>query len=75
LSAEEQERRIGNETRKQFRKLISLDLLRELRTQFQECETAMPAAELVIDSELDEPETAARRIASKFGLSMLSGAT
>ncbi len=75
LSETEQERRIANASRREFRKLDSLDLLRELRPQFQACEAAMPAADLVIDSELDEPETAARRIASAFGLTSVSGAT
>lgn len=75
LSEMGQERRIGDDSRKAFRKLVSLDLLRELRGSFQEAEAAMPAADLVIDSELDEPETAARRIASAFGLASVSGAT
>lgn len=75
LSETEQERRISNASRKEFRKLVSLDLLRELRGAFQESEAAMPPADLVIDSELDEPETAARRIASAFGLTSVSGAT
>lgn len=75
LSETEQDRRIGNDSRRQFRKLVSLDLLRELRPQFQACEAEMPAAHLVIDSEIDEPEMAARRIASAFGLASVSGAT
>lgn len=74
LSEAEQERRIGNASRKEFRKLVSLDVLRELKGQFQESEASMPAADLVIDSELDEPATAARRIASAFGLTSVSGA-
>jgi hypothetical protein len=49
-------------------------LLRELRPQFLACEAAMPAADLVIDSEIDDPETAARRIASAFGLESAAGA-
>lgn len=68
ISREEQERRIANNSRKEFRKLVSLDLLRELRSSFEQCEAEMPAADLVIDSELDDPETAARRIAAAFGL-------
>jgi hypothetical protein len=75
LSEDEQERRVANDSRRQFRKLVSLDLLRELRPQFQEAEQAMPAADLVIDSELDDPETAARRIAAAFGLSAVSADT
>lgn len=75
ISPEEQERRIANDTRMEFRKLVSLDLLRELRASFLQAEAAMPAADLVIDSELDDPETSARRIASAFGLPALSAAT
>ena len=75
ISPEEQERRIANDSRKEFRKLISIDLLRELRASFLAAEAAMPAADLVIDSELDDPETSARRIASSFGLPALPAAT
>jgi hypothetical protein len=74
VSPEEQERRIGNDSRREFRKLVSLDLLRELRASFLEAEAAMPAADLVIDSEMDDPETSARRIASAFGLPVQSAA-
>lgn len=75
ISPEEQERRIGNASRKEFRKLISLDLLRELRASFLEAEAEMPAAHLVIDSELDDPQTAARRIAAAFDVPALSATT
>lgn len=68
ISREEQERRIANESRKEFRKLMSLDLLRELRPSFEACEAEMPAADLVIDTEFDDPETAARHIAAAFKL-------
>lgn len=68
ISREEQERRIANDSRKEFRKLVSLDLLRELRPMFEACEAEMPAADVVIDAEIDDPETAARRIAAAFGL-------
>lgn len=75
VSPEEQEHRIANASRMEFRKLVSLDLLRELRGSFLEAEAAMPSADLVIDSEIDEPETSARRIASAFGLPIQSAAT
>ena len=75
LSHDEQERRIDNASRKQFRKLASVDLLRELRPSLQRGEAAMPAAHLVIDSEIDDQETAARRIAAAFGLPILSTGT
>lgn len=75
ISRDEQERRIANESRKEFRKLVSLDLLRELRDGFEQAESEMPPADLVIDAEIDDPETAARRIAAAFGLATLSTAT
>jgi len=75
LSHDEQERRIANESRKAFRKLVSLDLLRELRPALQAAEAEMPPADLVIDSEIDEPETAARRIVSAFDMPAASAAS
>jgi len=75
LSEGEQEMRITNASRNQFRKLASRELLREMRPQFLEAEAGMPAAELVIDTEQDDPETSARRIGAAFGLAILSGAT
>ena len=68
VTAEEQERRLGNDSRREFRKLVSLDLLRELRTQFAASEAAMPAADIVIDTELDAADVAALQIARAFGL-------
>ena len=75
ISREEQEKRLTNDSRKEFKKLVSLDLLRELRDGFEQAEAEMPAADLVIDSEIDEPETAARRIAAAFDLAIASTAT
>lgn len=75
ISREEQERRIANEDRKAFKKLVSLDLLRNLRDGFEQSEAEMPPADLVIDAEIDDPETAARRIAAAFGLATASTAT
>ncbi len=75
LSQAEQEKRIANVSRAEFRKLVSLDLLRELRPQLLEAEAAMPPAGLVIDTQHDDPEASARRIAAAFGLAVLSGAT
>lgn len=72
LSREEQERRIANESRREFRKLVSLDLLRELRGSFEACEAEMPAADLVVDSEIDDPQIASRRIAAAFNLTTTS---
>jgi len=68
VSQDEQERRIGNDSRREFGKLVSRDLLRDLRDSFLASEQEMPAADLVIDSDLDDPETAARRMAAAFNL-------
>lgn len=75
VAEDEQEARIANESRSAFRKLTSLEQLRELRPRFRESEAAMPPADLVIDTGQDDPETSARRIASAFGLAAASGAT
>ena len=75
LSVEEQERRIANESRREFRKLTSLDVLRALRADFAACDAAMPPADLTIDTGVTDPKTAARRIATAFGLSAASAAT
>jgi hypothetical protein len=68
LSPEEQERRIANDSRREFRKLTSLELLRKLRPGFSACDAAMPAANITIDTEETDPQNAARRIAAAFGL-------
>lgn len=69
VSREEQERRIGAESRKAFGKLASLDLLRELREGFEACEAAMPEADLVIDTGAMGPDAAAQAIAEALDLS------
>jgi hypothetical protein len=69
LSEKEQERRIANESRKEFRKLTSLDVLRALRADFSKSEAGMPPADLVIDTERVKADAAARQIAAAFGLS------
>ncbi|RYG31263.1 MAG: shikimate kinase [Burkholderiales bacterium] len=75
ISRDEQEKRVGNASRKEFKKLVSLDLLRELRDGFEQSEAEMPPADLVIDSEIDDPQTAARRIAAAFNLATASTAS
>ena len=62
----EQERRIDNESRGEFGKLRSLDLLRQLRDNFAAAEAAMPPADLIIDTMLVQPAEAARMIAERF---------
>lgn len=75
VSENVQESRIEDESRKAFRKLGSLEKLRELRPQFLESEAAMPAADIVVDTVQHDPQTSARRIASAFGLALPSGGT
>jgi hypothetical protein len=72
VSRETQEARIANESRQAFRKLVSLDFLRELRPGFEMAEAEMPAADMVIDTELDEPHAAAWQIADALGLRTLA---
>lgn len=59
-----QERRLDAPSRGEFGKLRSLDLLRQLRTQFSACEAAMPPPALSIDTGSTMPAEAARRIAA-----------
>jgi len=65
---DEQERRIGNVDRGDFGKLRSLELLQQLREQFDACEDAMPGPDLEIDTASAQPAAAARTIADVFGL-------
>jgi hypothetical protein len=60
---EEQERRIDAPSRSAFGKLRSLDLLRELRPQFEAALAEMPEPCLTIDTSSMEPIAAARAIA------------
>ncbi len=70
-----QEARLGDESRKAYGKLVSVDLLRELRPAFEACEARMPAAALTTDTASVSPADAALQIAEKLGLSTLpSGA-
>ena len=70
-----QEARIGDDSRRKFGKLVSLDLLRELRPAFEACEARMPRAAVTIDTGPVSPREAALRIAETLGLSTLpSGA-
>ena len=75
ISAFEQEKRIGNDSRREFKKLMSLDLLRELRASFEKCEREMPAANLVIDTMEIAPDVTARRVAAAFDLPAVSAAS
>jgi chloramphenicol 3-O-phosphotransferase len=66
IPADEQERRIDNESRGEFGKLRSLELLRQLRDNFAAAEAAMPPADLTIDTMRVQPAEAARMIAERL---------
>ncbi len=68
LSADGQLARIANADRARFGKLRDAALLKTLQDQFEACERAMPAADLVIDTETVPVEDAAQRIAAQLGL-------
>lgn len=67
LSAGGQLARIANADRAKFGKLRDADLLQTLQDQFEACERAMPAADLVIDTEAVLAEAAAQQIAARLG--------
>lgn len=60
----EQERRIGNADRGKFGKLTSLNLLRQIRADFDASMAAMPAPALTIPTDENAPDAAAERIAA-----------
>ena len=62
LPATEQERRLANSDRAQFEKLRSIELLRQLRPDFERCLAAMPPAAITIDTFSMPAEDAAARI-------------
>jgi len=62
VTEEEQERRLANADRGRFAKLRSVDLLRQLRPDFDLCLAAMPPASVTIDTEAMSPDEAAARI-------------
>lgn len=69
VSAEEQERRINDASRHEFRKLTDVEVLRRLRDQFKEAEAGMPAADLTFDTTSDPAASVARKIVE--GLKLL----
>ena len=66
LSADGQMARISNADRAAFGKLRDAALLAKLQAQFEACERAMPAADIVIDTEQVSVEAAAAMIAARF---------
>jgi hypothetical protein len=57
-----QEQRLAHADRAAFGKLRSVDLLRQLRDNFERCMAAMPAAALTIDTTAIDPDGAASEI-------------
>jgi hypothetical protein len=68
VSPEAQEARLQDESRAAFGKLQSLELLRQLRDEFDAAMAAMPEPSLRIDTEATAPEAAARMIARHLQL-------
>ena len=66
VSAAEQERRIGNESRKEFQKLSDLGTLRTLRGQARDIER--PPADLEIDTDVSSAADSAALIVQHFAL-------
>lgn len=62
LSAAEQQARVANVDRGRFGKLRSVELLRSLQPEFEACERAMPAPDILIDTGRTSPEMAAEQI-------------
>lgn len=72
VSPDEQERRLGESSRKEFDKMRSVELLRDLRERFDACEAKMPPATLTIDTTQVHPRDAAISIARELGLTIRS---
>ncbi len=68
VSEGEQERRIIDPSRAAFGKLRSVETLRQLRQQFDDCSSAMPEPQLAIDTDVVLPVDAARMIAKALQL-------
>jgi hypothetical protein len=66
LSADGQLARIANEDRAKFGKMRDAELLAKLQAEFEACERAMPAADLVIDTETVAAEAAAAMIVAQI---------
>jgi hypothetical protein len=72
VSPMEQERRLGEASRREFDKMRSIKQLRQLRGQFEACEENMPRANLTIDTTEVSPQQAAFTIVQELGLAMRS---
>lgn len=66
VSAEEQMKRIANSSRAEFGKLRSPEILSELKEAFTASMAAMPAADIVIDTDQLPPADAAAEILARL---------
>lgn len=62
VNADEQERRLTNANRAKFGKLQSVDILRQLRSEFVLCMAKMPTAATMIDTGTVSPSEAVEQI-------------
>lgn len=62
------EARLATDQRKQFRKLVDLELYRRLRASGTFATPVIPRTDLVIDTEMSAPAESAARIIKHFGL-------
>jgi chloramphenicol 3-O-phosphotransferase len=71
----EQERRLADPSRREFAKLRSVELLRELQAKadFDEAQVAMPEPRLVLDTAVMTPPEAARLVVERLGLNSCGG--
>jgi hypothetical protein len=67
VSRATQARRIANEDRAAFGNMRDAALLQSLQDQFEACERAMPATDLVVDTDVTRAEDAAAMIAGLLG--------
>ncbi|MBA4227267.1 MAG: shikimate kinase [Hyphomonas sp.] len=66
VSAEEQMQRIANSSRAEFGKLRSPEILSEMKEAFVASMAAMPAADIVIDTDQTSPAEAAAEILARL---------
>ena len=68
----EQERRLVDPSRREFAKLGSVELLRQMRAKFEAVEATMPEPRLVVDTAALAPPEAARLVVERLGLPLVS---
>lgn len=66
VSPEEQMQRIANSSRAEFGKLRSPEILSEMKEAFMASMAAMPAADIVIDTDQTSPAEAAAEILARL---------